>query len=74
MKWFKDLFFGPGNRAADIARFAAAGNMGAFWTAEFTGRLSGDALAVGGGAAAIMGASAALIYYKDKGQADGATQ
>jgi len=66
MKLIKDLLYTKGNAALDIARVCSLISVISFWVGVFTGRITGDALTVGGGIAAIFGGAAAWIYARQE--------
>lgn len=66
MKFVKDLLYTKGNQALDISRVCSLGSVVAFWAGVFMGKITGDALAIGGGCAAIMGGAAAWIHFRQK--------
>ncbi len=66
MKIIKDLLYTKGNAALDIARVCSLISVISFWVGVFTGRITGDALTVGGGIAAIFGGAAAWIHFRQK--------
>lgn len=69
MKLVKDLLYGKGNVSLDIARLSSAFSILCFWGAVLWTQYNGkdfDAMAVGGGCAAIMAGAAGWIYARQK--------
>lgn len=64
--WLKDLLFTKGNKSLEIARVSTALSLVTYWAGVLAARIPGDALAVGGGCAAIMGGGAAWIHWRQK--------
>lgn len=74
-QFLKDLFYGPGNEAADLGRiggalavlamFGAAG-----WNVALGLPIELGPTGFGGGLAAVLGGAAAWIYAKDRAKAE----
>jgi hypothetical protein len=74
-KVFRDLFYGPGNDAADLGRIIGTLGVlmmlgGQAWNMALGLPLELGPTGLGGGLAAVIGASAALIYAKDRAKAE----
>jgi hypothetical protein len=75
MKILKDLFYGPGNTAADLGRIIGAVGVlmmlgGQVWNVLLGLPLELGPTGLGGGLAAVIGAAAALVYAKDRARAE----
>lgn len=74
-KFLKDLFYGPGNEAADIGRIGGGLAVLAMFTAAGWNVWLGLPIELGptgfgGGLAAVLGGAAAWIYAKDHAKAE----
>lgn len=74
-KFFKDLFYGPGNTNADLGRIIGAVGVlmmigGQIWNILLGLPLELGPTGLGGGLAAVIGAAAALVYAKDRAKAE----
>jgi hypothetical protein len=74
-KFLKDLFYGPGNEAADIGRIIAFVAtlftiFGAIWNVLLGLPLELGPTGFPGGLGVVLTAAAALIYAKDRAKAE----
>ena len=74
-KFLKDLFYGPGNTAADLGRIIGAFGVlmmlgGQVWNVMLGLPLELGPSGLGGGLAAVIGGAAALVYAKDRAKAE----
>jgi hypothetical protein len=74
-KFFRDLFYGPGNENADLGRIVGFVGVlmmlgGQVWNMLLGLPLELGPTGLGGGLAAVIGAAAALIYAKDRAKAE----
>lgn len=74
-KIFRDLFYGPGNEAADLGRIIGALGVlmmlgGQVWNILLGLPVELGPTGLGGGLAAVIGAAAALVYAKDRAKAE----
>jgi hypothetical protein len=75
VRFWKDLFYGPGNENADIGRILAFFSVLVTFTGAVWNVLLGLPLELGptgfpGGLALVLGGAAALIYAKDRAKAE----
>jgi hypothetical protein len=75
MKLIKDLFYGPGNLAADLGRIVGALAVammlgGQVWNIMLGLPIELGPTGLGGGLAAVLGGAAALIYAKDRAKTE----
>lgn len=71
VNFFKDLFYGLGNRHADLGRILAGLAMasmlgGQIWNIHLGQPIDLGPNGLGGGLTGVLGAVAALIFFKDR--------
>ncbi len=75
MKFIKDLFWGPGNLAADLGRIIAFGAAvmmlcAQIWNVRLGLPIDLGPGGLGGGLGVVMGGIGALIYAKDRAKSE----